>query len=55
MKNLNPKPVPSAEYSVEELEINYRSLKKILEFNDKVFKEIAAKSDAYRDAGARSG
>ncbi|RPI36561.1 MAG: hypothetical protein EHM54_05415, partial [Nitrospiraceae bacterium] len=48
-------PFPSAEYAVEELETNYRSLQKILEFNDKVFKEIAANSDAYRDAGARSG
>jgi ATP-dependent exoDNAse (exonuclease V) beta subunit len=35
--------------------VNYRSLQRILEFNDKVFKEIVAKSEAYKDAGERSG
>ncbi|MDH4231429.1 MAG: UvrD-helicase domain-containing protein, partial [Nitrospirota bacterium] len=48
-------PFPSAEYAVRELEVNYRSLGKILGFNDKVFKEIVAKSDAYSEAGQRSG
>jgi ATP-dependent exoDNAse (exonuclease V) beta subunit len=48
-------PFPSAEYSVKELEVNYRSLQRILEFNDKVFKDIVVKSGAYRDAGDRSG
>lgn len=48
-------PFPSAEYAVQELEVNYRSLKRILEFNNKVFKDIAANSDAYREAGQRSG
>jgi ATP-dependent exoDNAse (exonuclease V) beta subunit len=33
-------PFPSAEYSVQELEVNYRSLQRILEFNDKVFKTL---------------
>jgi ATP-dependent exoDNAse (exonuclease V) beta subunit len=48
-------PFPSAEYAVRELEVNYRSLEKILGFNDKVFKEIAAKSEACSEAGKRSG
>ena len=48
-------PFPSAEYAVQELEVNYRSLQKILEFNDKVFKDIVAKSGSYREAGERSG
>jgi ATP-dependent helicase/nuclease subunit A len=48
-------PFPSAAHSVKELEVNYRSLQRILEFNDKVFKDIVAKSAAYREAGERSG
>ncbi len=48
-------PFPSAQYAVRELEVNYRSLQSILEFNNRVFKDIAANSDAYRDAGQRSG
>ncbi|PKL51488.1 MAG: hypothetical protein CVV37_06215 [Nitrospira bacterium HGW-Nitrospira-1] len=48
-------PFPSAEYAVQELRVNYRSLQKILDFNNKVFKDIVLKSDAYRDAARRSG
>ncbi len=48
-------PFPSAAHSVQELEVNYRSLQRILDFNDKVFKDIVAKSGSYKDAGERSG
>jgi ATP-dependent helicase/nuclease subunit A len=48
-------PFPSASHSVKELEVNYRSLQRILEFNDKVFKEIVAEREVYREAGERSG
>ena len=48
-------PFPSAQYAVEELKVNYRSLQRILEFNSRVFKDLAANNDAYRDAGQRSG
>lgn len=48
-------PFPSAQYAVQELKVNYRSLQSIIEFNGKVFKNIVANSDAYREAGGRSG
>jgi len=48
-------PFPSARHEVKELDTNYRSGKRILEFNEKVFKEKVARSDAYREAGERSG
>jgi len=48
-------PFPSARHYVKELTTNYRSLKKILDFNEKVFKEIAAGNDKYGEAGTRSG
>lgn len=48
-------PFPSAEHAVKELEINYRSRKRILEFNEKVFKERLPENAEYRDAGERSG
>jgi ATP-dependent helicase/nuclease subunit A len=48
-------PFPSAEYAVKELEVNYRSLQHILDFNNKVFKDIVLRSDTYRAAGQRSG
>lgn len=48
-------PFPSAEHAVEELEINYRSGKRILEFSEKVFKERLVQNDEYREAGDRSG
>ena len=48
-------PFPSAEHIVGELNINYRSKQKILDFNEKVFKEVVTKSDKYGEAGKRSG
>ncbi len=48
-------PFPSAEHAVRELDTNYRSRKRILEFNERVFKEKLAGIDEYREAGNRSG
>jgi len=48
-------PFPSAQYAVEELKVNYRSLQRIIEFNNKVFKDIVANSADYKEPGARSG
>jgi ATP-dependent exoDNAse (exonuclease V) beta subunit len=56
MKSLEEdNPFPSAEHDVRELDINYRSLKKILEYNEKIFKEKVPGNDDYREAGERSG
>jgi ATP-dependent helicase/nuclease subunit A len=56
MKRLETEnPFPSAAHEVEELDTNYRSCRKILEFNERVFKGRVAGSDAYRQAGERSG
>src|SRR4030065_2790443 len=33
-------PFPSAQYAVQELKVNYRSLQRIIEFNNRVFKDI---------------
>lgn len=48
-------PFPSAGHAVRELDTNYRSSKRILEFNERVFKEKLAGNDEYRAAGERSG
>ena len=48
-------PFPSAKHIVGELETNYRSLHKILQFNEKVFKEIVAANTEYSEAGEKSG
>jgi ATP-dependent exoDNAse (exonuclease V) beta subunit len=48
-------PFPSARHYVKELETSRRSLRKILDFNEKVFKEIVAGKDKYAEAGNRSG
>ena len=48
-------PFPSAQYAVQELKVNYRSLQRIIEFNNKVFKDIVANSEDYKEAGSRSG
>lgn len=48
-------PFPSAEHVVRELPTNYRSKKRILEFNERVFKENLARNAEYREAGERSG
>lgn len=56
MKTLESEnPFPSAKHIVQELETNYRSLQKILEFNERVFKDKVAASDTYGEAGKRSG
>jgi len=48
-------PFPSARYAVQELTVNYRSLQRILEFNEKVFKGTVADRDDYKYAGEQSG
>ncbi len=48
-------PFPSARHEVKELDTNYRSLPGILDFSERVFKEIAPSSADYREAAARSG
>lgn len=48
-------PFPSAEHMVRELSTNYRSRKRILEFNERVFKDNLARNEQYREAGKRSG
>lgn len=48
-------PFPSAQYAVRELKVNYRSLQSIIEFNNKVFKDIVANSAVYKEAGEKSG
>ncbi len=48
-------PFPSARHDVKELKTNYRSLRKVLEFNEKVFREIVAGHVKYMEAGSRSG
>ena len=48
-------PFPSAEHIVRELSTNYRSKKRILEFNERVFKENLVRNDEYGEAGKRSG
>ncbi len=46
---------PSAEHIVKELKTNYRSRRKVLDFNEKVFKKNVAASDVYNEAGEQSG
>jgi len=48
-------PFPSASHNVLELDTNYRSLPKILEFNERVFKNIAASNEEYKESVRRSG
>ena len=48
-------PFPSAEHIVRELDTNYRSLQKILDFTEKSFKQIVPGKDEYKNAGERSG
>ncbi len=48
-------PFPSARYEAKDLNINYRSLSKILDFNEKVFKENIKSSDHYIKAAKESG
>jgi ATP-dependent helicase/nuclease subunit A len=48
-------PFPSSEHVVNELDTNYRSLQKILDFNENIFKKTAALNDSYKEAGKQSG
>lgn len=48
-------PFPSADHSVRELDTNFRSKRRILEFNETVFKTKLAENTEYRPAGERSG
>jgi ATP-dependent helicase/nuclease subunit A len=48
-------PFPSAKQDVLELDTNYRSLPRILEFNKRVFQEVAPSLDPYREVIRRSG
>lgn len=48
-------PFPSAAHEVRELNINYRSKKKILEFNENIFKTRLLLNSDYYQAGKRSG
>jgi ATP-dependent helicase/nuclease subunit A len=48
-------PFPSAMHYVKELTTSRRSPKKVLDFNEKIFKEAVAQNEKYREAGARSG
>ncbi|MEI9479729.1 MAG: 3'-5' exonuclease, partial [Deltaproteobacteria bacterium] len=48
-------PFPSSRQDVLELGTNYRSLPKILEFNEKVFKEVAPSLENYAGVVERSG
>ncbi|WP_420264506.1 UvrD-helicase domain-containing protein [Candidatus Magnetominusculus dajiuhuensis] len=49
------KPFPAAEHFVRELDTNFRSLQRILDFNDTVFKHTLPQNDDLRDAAQRSG
>ncbi len=55
LKDKTKNPFPSARYEIKDLNINYRSLSRILEFNEKVFKENIKSSDHYIKAAKESG
>ncbi|MBF0458409.1 MAG: UvrD-helicase domain-containing protein [Nitrospirae bacterium] len=48
-------PFPAATHLVRELDTNFRSLQKIIDFNDSVFKHTLPQNDALREAAERSG
>ena len=48
-------PFPSSKQDVLELDTNYRSLPKILEFSAKIFKEVGPSLDHYAEGVKRSG
>ncbi len=53
MERVNP--FPSALHTVRELKTNHRSLQEILDFNEKIFKEIVAAHEDFRGAAKESG
>lgn len=48
-------PFPSADHKVKQLEENYRSLEKVIKFNEEFFHRIVPAHDEYKDAAERSG
>ncbi|MEW6586477.1 MAG: UvrD-helicase domain-containing protein [Nitrospirota bacterium] len=48
-------PFPSAHHTVKELGTNYRSKSRILDFSQKVFKDVVAGNEAYRSIAGKSG
>jgi ATP-dependent exoDNAse (exonuclease V) beta subunit len=56
MKGLESKnPFSSALHNVKELEVNFRSLERVVDFNKAFFKKVIAGHDRYREAAGRSG
>ena len=56
MKGLESQnPFASAYHNVKELEINYRSLGGVVNFNKAFFQKVVANEDKYREPAARSG
>ena len=51
----NKNPFPSSQHFVRELNMNYRSQQRILDFNEKVFKISAQESVQYRESAEQSG
>ena len=48
-------PFSSARHTVKELEINYRSLEKVVDFSKTFFRSMVAGHEKYREAAGRSG
>ena len=48
-------PFSSAHHDVKELEVNYRSLERIIEFNREFFQKVVTAHEEYREAAGRSG
>ncbi|MBF0515934.1 MAG: UvrD-helicase domain-containing protein [Nitrospirae bacterium] len=48
-------PFPAAQHFVRELDTNYRSLQRIIDFNELVFKHALLENDALSEAASRSG
>ncbi|MCG6552466.1 MAG: UvrD-helicase domain-containing protein [Candidatus Magnetominusculus sp. LBB02] len=48
-------PFPAAPHFVRELDTNFRSLQRILDFNDLVFKQVLAQNEDLRHCALRSG
>ena len=48
-------PFPSAHHEMKELQVNYRSLERIVKFNEGFFQKVVSAHDDYREAAGRSG
>jgi len=53
LESMNP--FPSAHHEVKELQVNYRSLERIVKFNEEFFQKVVTAHDDYREAAGRSG